>query len=73
MKKITLSQVEHFKLDIKSLDKYKLTHADIRTGKKIALCIIKDYSVSEVVTDFMTYKEMYCFLRALYMRENNMI
>ena len=70
-KKIT--DIENLKKDIDSLKGLKLTWGDARLGKRVALCIVEEYKIKSVVTNYMTVNEMYCFLYAIYMRDNKML
>jgi len=72
--KITLSNVENYKKIIKSLDKYKLTHADARLGKLIALCELNNETGTLTLkTDFVPYSTMWYMLWMYDKTKNNLI
>ncbi len=58
-----IRQVEELKLQIKSLNKYKLVFGDARLNRCLALADVTD-SIRPV-TRFMTVPEMYGFLEAI--------
>lgn len=72
--KTKLSQLQNLKDEIQSLKNLKLSFTDARLGRKLCLAeVCNSYQIINVRTNFMTFPEMYCFLYAIYMRENNLI
>ena len=71
--KITLNNVENYKKIIKSLDKYKLTHAEAGS-KLVALCVIdKETGTLTLKTDFVPYSTMWYMLWMYDKAKNNLI
>jgi len=72
MAKAKMKNVENIKLFVKTLRDYEIVKSDSRIGGKIALATKEDGCL-RVRTDYMTYDEMYYFMRGVYMKENNYI
>ena len=63
MKNIKVSEIEDLKKSIEHLGGYTIKHADARCGKRIALVFEKPNGTYCPATEYMSYKEMYYFLR----------
>ena len=61
--KTKIKDLENLKSSIPQLDDCSIKHADARCGKKVALVETYSNGACNVITSYMTYNEMECFLR----------